>query len=352
MVVELLGDWRQPVDQIDRSLEVAALESLADRVALPLPALEPSQALPDLVFAQGAILVSVRIASLVPSATEMLFALGLGDSVCGVTHECDYPPEAQGLPDLTRSVIPEGLSAGRSTAPRERTGRRGPLRARRGHPELARCRAGHAGRVRGLRRLVRGRLRRGRASSTQPRISLDPGSLGEVLADLPRLGAAAGAPAAGTHAAEQAGERIAAVEAAVAARHGRAWRRSNGSTQSCRRPVPQMIELAGGEDVLGRPGERSRPGDWEEVARAAPEVVVSMPCGLYAEQAAAETMRHAASLAPLGARVIAVDAAAYFSRPGPRLVEGIELLGHLLHPGLVEPLLSRRSIELELANPA
>ena len=175
-----------------------------------------------------------------------------------------------------------------------------------------------------------------------------------MLADLPRLGAAAGAPAAGTHAAEQAGERIAAVEAAVAGAP-----RARVAALEWLDPiyvgghwVPQMIELAGGEDVLGRPGERSRPGDWEEVARAAPEVVVSMPCGLYAEQAAAETMRHAAR--PRSARRAGDrrGRGAYFSRPGPRLVEGIELLGHLLHPGLVEPPPSRRSIELELANPA
>ena len=86
MVVELLGDWRQPVDQIDRSLEVAALESLADRVALPLQPSSPRRRCPISSSLRSAILVSVRIASLVPSATEMLFALGLGDSVCGVTH--------------------------------------------------------------------------------------------------------------------------------------------------------------------------------------------------------------------------------------------------------------------------
>ena len=97
--------------------------------------------------------------------------------------------------------------------------------------------------------------------------------------------------------------------------------------------VPQMIELAGGLDVLGFPGERSRTVEWSEVEAVAPEVVISMPCGLYAEEAAAETMRQRDRLAPLGARVVAVDAAAYFSRPGPRLVDGVELLGHLLHPG-------------------
>ena len=100
--------------------------------------------------------------------------------------------------------------------------------------------------------------------------------------------------------------------------------------------VPQMIELAGGEDVLGLPGEKSRTATWEEVEAAAPEVVVSMPCGYATARAARETARgRASSSGPLGARVVAVDASAYFSRPGPRLVDGIELLGHLLHPDLV-----------------
>jgi len=112
--------------------------------------------------------------------------------------------------------------------------------------------------------------------------------------------------------------------------------------------VPQMIELAGGEDVLGLAGEKSRTADWSEVESVMPQVVISMPCGLYAEAAAAETMRWRRHLALLGARVHAVDAAAYFSRPGPRLVEGVELLGHLLHPELVPAPSSRRSIELDL----
>jgi iron complex transport system substrate-binding protein len=107
-----------------------------------------------------------------------------------------------------------------------------------------------------------------------------------------------------------------------------------------------MIELAGGVDVLGLPGEKSRTAEWAELEALQPDVVVSMPCGYYAERAAAETMAQRERLAPLGARVVAVDAAAYFSRPGPRLVEGVELLGHVLHPELVPAPPTRRSIEL------
>jgi iron complex transport system substrate-binding protein len=113
-----------------------------------------------------------------------------------------------------------------------------------------------------------------------------------------------------------------------------------------------MIELAGGEDMLGMPGEKSRTAEWAEVESVAPEVVISMPCGYYAEQAAAETMRWRRKLGLLGARVVAVDAAAYFSRPGPRLVDGVELLGHLLHPELVPAPPTRRSIELDMERSA
>jgi iron complex transport system substrate-binding protein len=113
--------------------------------------------------------------------------------------------------------------------------------------------------------------------------------------------------------------------------------------------VPQMVELAGGEDVLGFPGERSRTVGWDEVEAARPDVVLAMQCGLYAEAAAAEALRHRERLEALDARVVAVDAAAYFSRPGPRLVDGIELLGHLLHPDSVPAPPERRSIEVDLA---
>jgi iron complex transport system substrate-binding protein len=92
-----------------------------------------------------------------------------------------------------------------------------------------------------------------------------------------------------------------------------------------------MIELAGGEDVLGLAGERSRTASWDELRAAAPDVVLVMPCGLYRDEAALEAERHAESLGALGARVEPVDAAAYFSRPGPRLVDGVELLAELLH---------------------
>jgi iron complex transport system substrate-binding protein len=300
----------------------------------------------------------MRIASLVPSATEMLFALGLGDQVVAVTHECDYPPEAEQLPHLTRSVIPYDLdAAGIDRAVRERTG------------------SGEA-----LYELDEGLLEElyvdlivtqavcevcavsfddvqaaaERLPSRPQVISLDPSTIGEVLADVSRLAEAAGVPEAGERLTAEAAERIALVEDAVegAVRPRVAALEWLDPVFIGGHWVPQMIDLAGGEDVLGLQGEKSRTAEWAELEAAMPQVVISMPCGLYAEQAAAETMRWRRHLALLDARVYAVDAAAYFSRPGPRLVDGIELLGHLLHPELVPAPVSRRSIELDLAAPA
>src|SRR5215213_921751 len=300
-----------------------------------------------------AMLVSVRIASLVPSATEMLFALGLGDRVAAVTHECDYPPGAEQLPHLTRSVIPDGLEAAQiDAAVRDRTGRGESLY------ELDEDTLEELGvdlivtqavcEVCAVSfddvRAVAERL------PTQPQvISLDPSTLGEVLADVPRLAQAAGVEAAGEELADDAAARIAAVERAVegAPRPRVAALEWLDPIYIGGHWVPQMIELAGGEDLLGQPGEKSRTVEWAELEAVAPEVIVSMPCGYYAEQAAAETVKQRERLAALGARVFAVDAAAYFSRPGPRLVEGVELLGHLLHPALVPAPPTRRSIEVD-----
>jgi iron complex transport system substrate-binding protein len=288
----------------------------------------------------------------------MLFALGLGDRVAAVTHECDFPPGVEQLPHLTRSVIPEGLdSAEIDAAVRERTSR-GEALYELDADMLAELEVDlivtqAVCEVCAVSfddvRAVAERL------PTKPEvISLDPATLGEVLADLPRLAAAAGVPEAGERLAAEAGERLEAVEHAV-----EGARRPRVAALEWLDPVyvgghwvPQMIELAGGEDVLGLPGEKSRTAEWAEVEAAAPEVVVSMPCGYYAEQAAAETMRWRRHLSLLGARVVAVDAAAYFSRPGPRLVDGVELLGHLLHPELVPAPQSRRSIEVDLERPA
>src|SRR5215208_6212353 len=243
-----------------------------------------------------AMLVSVRIASLVPSATEMLFALGLGARVAAVTHECDYPPGADQLPRLTRSAIPNGLdAAGIDAAVRERTGRGEALYeldettlesldvdliVTQAVCEVCAVSFDDV-------QAVAERL------PTQPQvISLDPSTLGEVLADIPRLAQAAGVEEAGDELAEDSAARIAAVERAVegAPRPRVAALEWLDPLYIGGHWVPQMIELAGGEDLLGQPSEKSRTAEWAELEAVAPDVIVSMPCGYYAEQAAAETM--------------------------------------------------------------
>ncbi|HWX73732.1 MAG TPA: cobalamin-binding protein, partial [Solirubrobacteraceae bacterium] len=115
--------------------------------------------------------------------------------------------------------------------------------------------------------------------------------------------------------------------------------------------VPQLIELAGGEDVLGLVGEPSATSTWQAVAASEPQVVVVMPCGYDAPRAHVEALAHARELAALGAaRVVTVNASAYFSRPGPRLIDGLELLAHILHPGvLAAPDGVDAPLEVELA---
>lgn len=283
----------------------------------------------------------MRIASLVPSATEALFALGLGDRVVAVTHECDHPEAVAGLPRLTSSVIAEGLEPAEIDARvRELTGRGQSLYGldaqalARLAPDLivtqALC-AVCAVSVDDVRAVAAGLP--GRPAV----ISLDPETLDEVLDDLVELGAACGAREAAEALRARLRDRVDGVRAAVAGAP-----RPRVAALEWLDPlyvgghwVPEMIELAGGEDVLGKPGRRSRTVEWAELQAAAPEVVVAMPCGLYAEEAADQVRAHEAALRGVGARVVAVDAASSFSRPGPRLVDGIELLGHLLHPELI-----------------
>jgi iron complex transport system substrate-binding protein len=101
--------------------------------------------------------------------------------------------------------------------------------------------------------------------------------------------------------------------------------------------IPEMIEIAGGESVAGVSGQKSPQVEWEDLRGLDPDVVVSMPCGWYLEESCTQALRHGDRLAGFAARrVYAVDGASTFSRPGPRLVDGVELLGHLLHPELID----------------
>jgi iron complex transport system substrate-binding protein len=299
----------------------------------------------------------MRIASLVPSATEMLFALGLGDSVVGVTHECDYPAPAGAKPDLTRSAIAEGLSAAEiDREVRERTERGAAIyeldaeRLTELEPDLIVTQqvcevcAVSFDDVKAVAKRI----------PSDPRVlSLDPSTIGEVLADIRTLAAAAEVPEAGERLLADAADRLDRVRDAV---DGVSERPRVLALEWLDPPfagghwVPQMIDLAGGEDALGLPGEKSRQFEWDEARAGLPQVAVSMPCGYGTERAAEETSPFLETLAGLGVeRVVAVDASSYFSRPGPRLVDGVELLAHLLHPERVEEPPPGRAVELDLS---
>jgi iron complex transport system substrate-binding protein len=288
--------------------------------------------------------LTMRIASLVPSATEMLFALGLGDRVVGVTHECDYPPAARSLPHLTRTVLNEGLDPGQIDAAVKATVSEGRALYELDEELLAElapdmivtqavcdvCAVSFEDVVEVAARL----------ESNPLVLQQDPSTLGEMLEDVIRLGEAAGIEAAAHHLRGELEGRLATVRAAV----GESTRPRVIALEWLDPPfvgghwVPEMISIAGGEDVAGPPGLKSPEVRWGELSGLHPDVVVSMPCGWYVEVAREQTLAHWEQVEALGAeRVFAVDAASTFSRPGPRLVDGVELLGHLVHPDLIDP---------------
>jgi iron complex transport system substrate-binding protein len=284
----------------------------------------------------------MRIVSLVPSATEMLFALGLGGEVIAVTHECDYPEAARELPRVTRDVLPHGLSSAEiDAAVKQRTLAGESIYAldtellRDLRPDLivtqALC-AVCAVSYDDVRHIAE-------ELDSQPRvIALDPRTLGEVLGDARTLAEATDRKDAAVELVRDASARIDRVRLAT-----RRARRPRVAALEWLDPpyaaghwTPQLIDYAGGEDVLGFPGEHSEQRTWEEVRLARPDIVVVMPCGFDAPLAYREAEMHRDQLAAIGAgEVVAVDAAAYFSRPGPRVVDGLELLAHILHPELV-----------------
>jgi iron complex transport system substrate-binding protein len=286
----------------------------------------------------------MRIASLVPSATEMLFALGLGDSVVAVTHECDFPPQTRSLPHLTRTVLAEGLSAREiDTAVKETVGEGRALyeldeeRLTELAPDLIVtqaicdvCAVSYEDVLEVAARLP-----------SRPRVlQQDPSTLGEMLEDVIRLGEATGLEPEAHFLRGELEGRLASIRAAVSGAKpprvialewldppfvGGHW-------------IPEMISIAGGDDVAGPPGLKSPEVQWGALSGLGPDVVIAMPCGWQVSEAHDQAVEHWSLIAGLGAgRVYAVDAASTFSRPGPRLVDGVELLGHVFHPDLIDP---------------
>lgn len=281
----------------------------------------------------------MRIVSLVPHATELLFALGLGDRVVGVTHECDYPEAATSLPHVTSDRLPAGLSAAEiDTAVRERT-EQGEAIYTLDEALLAELRptliitqalcpvcAVSYDDVAAV------------AERLDPRpqlVALDPKTLGETMGDIRTVAQATDEKDAALELVARQRTRIDAVWLAV-----RNERPRTVVALEWLDPVfvaghwtPQLIELAGGTDLLGFAGETSEQMSWEAVAAAKPEVILCIPCGYDARGSLEQARLYENELRAIGAReIIALDASAYFSRPGPRLVDGLETLAHALHP--------------------
>jgi iron complex transport system substrate-binding protein len=289
----------------------------------------------------------MRICSLLPSATEILYALGLGDSVVGVTHECDFPAAAAKKPALIRPrVDPHAPSDEIDREVRELVERGESIYAvdaellRSLEPDLIVtqdlchvCAASPDDLATALTRLPK-----------KPRVlALTPHSLADVWADILRTGEATQRRREAQALALTLEQKVAAIAAKVA----RSGSRPRVLCLEWLDPyyvgghwVPEMVASAGGEDVLGRAGEPSCRVSAEEIAATAAELIVVMPCGFSVVRAAAEF-----SAAPLpdgwsnlpairDGRVFAVDANSYFSRPGPRLADGVALLAHLCHPDL------------------
>jgi len=290
---------------------------------------------------------ALRICSLLPSATEIVFALGLGERLVGVTHECDHPPEAARLPAVTASTLGHGrrdsreihrhiagaLHAGSSIYTLDQA------QLERLDPDLILtqelcdvCAVSYREVERAVHRLE------GRRTV----LSLEPTTLGTILESVRQVGRAAGVADRAAALADDLRARLDAIAAATA---GVAVGPRVLALEWLDPPmaaghwVPEMVRLAGGQNVLGLEGRPSERVEWVSIAAAAPEVVVLMPCGFALERTIEE---HARAPRPpewsglpavQGGQLYAVDGSAYFNRPGPRIVTGVRILAEILHPG-------------------
>ena len=286
----------------------------------------------------------MRIVSLLPSTTEILFALGAGDQVVGVTFECDTPLEARERTIVSTTAIPEGLSASDIDAFVSRAMAAG--------EDLYHLDAGALGAL-DADLVVTQDLCAVCAVDVSvvddalaylgcraEVLTIDPHTLDEVLGSITTLGSATGTADAAARLVAGLHERLATVESAVRGRpRPRAlvleW------TDPAFAPghwVPEMVTRAGGVNALGVAGEKSVRVSWDAVRDSAPEVIVCAPCGydLEGSTALARKAIDDGELPP-GTPVWAVDANASFARPGPRLVDGVEALAGILHPDTTQP---------------
>src|SRR5580704_16416310 len=284
----------------------------------------------------------MRIVSLLPSATEIVYALGLEEDLVGVTHECDWPAAARLKPIVSVSALPAASTPAEvdrlvsaSLGDEEPIYRLDEVAMRDLQPDLvlsqdlcAVC-AVPSGKVNeALERL----------GCQAQVLSMDPSSLSEVFGCVIELGRVTGLESVARDLVDRLAGRLTCVEQAV-----EGLQRPRTFALEWSDPpfngghwVPEMIETAGGEPVLASAGTPSVRVTWEQIVAASPETVVFMPCGYDLDMAAAEAtaLLGRGELAAVES-FFAVDASAYFSRPGPRLVDGVEILASALHPSVV-----------------
>ena len=303
----------------------------------------------------------MRILSLLPSATEIVYALGLGADLVGVSHECDYPEEVKTKPIVSTSTVPTALRSEQihSAFSEHR------------HPshslytideqllkqidpdviltqELCTVCAIPVAQVREAARILAG-----------PRcvVSLEPGNLRQILENISAVAEVTGRQREAAALVAQLESRIARIASATSSIRGRPrvfcmeWMEPPMAGGHW---IPEMIRLAGGTDGLGSDGQPSTAIDWEQVVEFAPRILVIMPCGYKISRSLAEVGRLAAKPGFYGlpavrsGQVYIVDSPAFFSRPGPRIVNGLEILAQIIHPEVFSGLFSSGS-SLKLA---
>ena len=287
----------------------------------------------------------MRICSFLPSATEILCALGLQDAICGITYECDYPPEVRTKPVVVHTRLSPLLNPAEIDRQVNHAVQRGASLYRIDieklkliRPDLLItqdlchvCAASSDDLAAALSVLP----------SSARVLSLNPRRLSDIWEDIVSVGRATGRVSEAEKLAEQLKQRVRTVRQVAA---GIAQPPRVLCLEWLAPPfvaghwVPEMVQIAGGIDVMGRVGEPGFRTTWEEIFKTAPDVVVVMPCGYDLQRTAAEvrSIGLPAGWNQLPAvrtgRVIAVDASSYFSRPGPRVATGLEILAHALDP--------------------
>jgi iron complex transport system substrate-binding protein len=270
----------------------------------------------------------MRIVSLLPGATEVLFALGLGESVVGVTHECDFPAAARELPRVTRSKLPlDGLDSGGIEAAVAAAAGAGQelygvdlRRVRELRPDLV-----VAQDVCAVCAVPADQVELGLPGVRVLR--QHPHSLDDVLAGIDELASECGVDAGPLLDGLRARIELVAERAARRPRRRGVFLEWLDPPYRAGHWTPDLLRLAGIDDPLARAGIPSVPVGWQEVADARPELLILAPCGFDRARAGKEAALVEASIRATGAtRVSIFDGSAYFNRPGPRLVDSLELL--------------------------